>query len=216
MALLSTQADFHVLGAASNCAETTALCAAFRPQVLVLGIMTGWPRDLSPIRAVHLASPATRVLALAPHGSDRCSHLNPLDPTATNATPSAWTTHSTCLPRALSRGALWAVNGDATPETLFAAVRAVSKGERWPGTAALPTGGVRHSLSHQELKVARLIGRGASNKEIGDALAISDLTVKKHVGNIFKKLGLQDRLQLGLCIARNPALLDCECDETSD
>jgi len=55
--------------------------------------------------------------------------------------------------------------------------------------------------------VAELIAAGRSNKEIASSLNISAPTVKKHVGQILTKLGLQDRLQVGLFVARNPLIL---------
>ena len=64
-----------------------------------------------------------------------------------------------------------------------------------------------HALSSRELDVAELISVGRSNKEIAQALGISEPTVKKHVGHILDKLGLQDRLQVGLYVARNPLVL---------
>ena len=39
----------------------------------------------------------------------------------------------------------------------------------------------------------RLVGRGVSNSEIAEALHISEVTVKTHIGHIFDKLGLRDR-----------------------
>jgi len=63
------------------------------------------------------------------------------------------------------------------------------------------------ALSSRELEVAELISAGRSNKEISSALKISEPTVKKHVGHILEKLGLQDRLQVGLYVARNPLVL---------
>lgn len=55
-------------------------------------------------------------------------------------------------------------------------------------------------LSPREREVAELVGRGASNKSIGDALAISDRTVKSHLTTIFDKLGVPDRLHLALYV----------------
>jgi len=55
--------------------------------------------------------------------------------------------------------------------------------------------------------VLRLIAKGQSNKEIAAAMGISDRTVKKHVSNVLEKLHLQDRLQLGVFVARNPLVL---------
>jgi DNA-binding NarL/FixJ family response regulator len=208
VALLSTQADIRVLGSTGTCAETMTLCATLLPHVLVLGVLTAWPRDLSPVSAIRLASPRTRVLALAPHGRDRCAYLNPDAPTPFDGGRPYWITHSTCLPRALSRGAHGALDGDSDPATLFDAVRTMARGERWGGADSEPPNENRHALSPRELKVSRLIGQGASNKEIATSLTISDLTVKKHVGSILQKLGLHDRLQLGVCVARNPVAFD--------
>ena len=74
-----------------------------------------------------------------------------------------------------------------------------------PGGAPEPTAFPR--LSERELDVAVLIAEGRSNKEIAHALGISVPTVKKHVGRLLEKLGLHDRLQVGLFLARNPVTL---------
>jgi DNA-binding NarL/FixJ family response regulator len=66
--------------------------------------------------------------------------------------------------------------------------------------------GERTPFSPRELEVAALIAQGHSNKEISSSLRISEPTVKKHVGHILTKLGLADRLQAGLLLARNPAV----------
>ena len=53
-------------------------------------------------------------------------------------------------------------------------------------------------ISARELQVLELIATGASNGKIGKQLFISELTVKSHVTNIFRKLGLNTRLEAGL------------------
>ncbi|MNC96256.1 Transcriptional regulatory protein LiaR [compost metagenome] len=45
-----------------------------------------------------------------------------------------------------------------------------------------------------------LIVSGASNKEVGEALDISERTVKGHLSNIFQKLDVPDRLKLVLYV----------------
>jgi DNA-binding NarL/FixJ family response regulator len=55
-------------------------------------------------------------------------------------------------------------------------------------------------LTERESAIATLIGRGAGNKDIAQALAISVKTVKTHLTNIFKKLGVSSRLQLALAM----------------
>jgi LuxR family maltose regulon positive regulatory protein len=50
-------------------------------------------------------------------------------------------------------------------------------------------------LSEREMEVLHLIADGASNKEIAQTLVISVHTVKKHVTNVYGKLGVANRLQ---------------------
>lgn len=58
----------------------------------------------------------------------------------------------------------------------------------------------RERLSAREEDVARLLVRGVSNKEIARTLGIEVVTVKKHVGNILRKLGARNRTQAALCL----------------
>jgi DNA-binding CsgD family transcriptional regulator len=51
-------------------------------------------------------------------------------------------------------------------------------------------------LSIREREIFRLIIEGKSNKEIAATLFISDLTVKKHITSLFKKIGAKKRLEL--------------------
>jgi DNA-binding NarL/FixJ family response regulator len=48
------------------------------------------------------------------------------------------------------------------------------------------------------MEVLRCLGRGRSNREIGEELFISEKTVKTHVSNILDKLSLTDRTQAAL------------------
>ncbi len=59
-------------------------------------------------------------------------------------------------------------------------------------------------LSPREVAVAQAVAQGKSNKEIAAALFISERTVKAHLGHIFEKLGVRDRVQLALRWAQAP------------
>jgi DNA-binding NarL/FixJ family response regulator len=50
-----------------------------------------------------------------------------------------------------------------------------------------------HGLTARELEILRVLATGKSNHEIATALVISDHTVRRHIQNIFAKLGVSSR-----------------------
>ena len=58
-------------------------------------------------------------------------------------------------------------------------------------------------LTSREREVARLISRGNSNREIAEALVLSERTVENHVGNILTKLGFDSRAQIAVWTVEN-------------
>jgi two-component system NarL family response regulator len=58
-------------------------------------------------------------------------------------------------------------------------------------------------LTVREQQIAALVGGGGTNKQIARRLAISERTVKAHLTEIFRKLGITDRLKLALLLAGN-------------
>ena len=54
----------------------------------------------------------------------------------------------------------------------------------------------RSPLSPRELEVARLVARGLTNKQIGQALYVSERTAENHVQHILVKLGFSNRSQI--------------------
>lgn len=59
----------------------------------------------------------------------------------------------------------------------------------------------QEGLSAREEDVARLLLRGVSNKEIARALGVEVVTVKKHVGNILRKLDARNRTEAAVRLA---------------
>lgn len=59
------------------------------------------------------------------------------------------------------------------------------------------------NLTKRELEVLKLLAVGMYNKEVAERLNISERTVKNHVSNIFKKIGVTDRTQAAVFAIRN-------------
>jgi DNA-binding NarL/FixJ family response regulator len=57
-------------------------------------------------------------------------------------------------------------------------------------------------LTPRELEVARLIGRGMTNREIGRALGIAEQTVKNHVSDALDRSGTRSRAALAVHVSR--------------
>ena len=80
-----------------------------------------------------------------------------------------------------------------------------------PGAAApvsriRPRGGSPDELSAREVEVLQLVSEGRSNKDIGDALGLSALTVKSHLARIARKLGTGDRAEMVATALRSGAI----------
>jgi DNA-binding NarL/FixJ family response regulator len=214
--LLEDERDFEVVGESATLDETIEQCRALQPDLLVLSLNLPGQEKGPAIPRIRESLPRLRIVALSERGAADCLVLNPPYRQRTAADLNLLCSVGVdCLQLAVRQGAMATVRRSADPEELFRAIRTVAEGGAWydPTTvngmlAASGHGGrpKNAGLSEQELRVAALIADGRSNKEISTALAISEATVKKHVGQILSKLGVQDRLQAGLLLARNPLI----------
>jgi len=94
----------------------------------------------------------------------------------------------------------------ASPLVVADGVRQVLDGGVYadPSVASLLAAGLRggpvdsgvSELSGREIEVLRLVADGQSNKQIGEALGLSALTVKSHLARIARKLGTGDRAEM--------------------
>src|SRR5262245_14526495 len=93
-------------------------------------------------------------------------------------------------------------------ETLVEAVRTVRDGHVWLPAALQGELAARLSergtkaLTSREREIVRLVALGLQNPEIARRLTISDVTVKTHLNNVFRKLDVRDRVGLTLYAIR--------------
>jgi DNA-binding NarL/FixJ family response regulator len=111
--------------------------------------------------------------------------------------------------QSLQAGARTYLLKTAAREELIHTIRAVHAGERCisPAIGARLAERITHTeLTLRELDVLKLIAAGKSNKEIGSALQIAEVTVKLHVGHILAKLKASDRTQAATTALRRGIL----------
>ncbi len=175
LGMLAGQPDFAVVGEASDGALALSLAAELRPDVILLDLRMPALDGVGVIVQLRERGIPSRVLVLTTYDSE----------------------HD--IVRAVAAGATGYVLKDTPRERLFEAIRATAMGKSVlaPEAAARLLHRVRtpetEPLSPRELAVLRLVARGASNREIGRTLHISEATVKTHLANIFGKLGVDDR-----------------------
>jgi DNA-binding NarL/FixJ family response regulator len=64
-----------------------------------------------------------------------------------------------------------------------------------PRKAAETPAAAETSLTERELEILRLVAKGRSNAEVASALWVTEQTVKFHLSNVFRKLGVSNRTQ---------------------
>ena len=118
------------------------------------------------------------------------------------------------LIKALDNGCDGYVLKDSDFNTLKRAIFSVYSGDTYIEPSLMPLLNVSlaerdvlkekvSDLTKRELEVLKMIASGAFNKEIALTLNISERTVKNHVSNIFKKIGVSDRTQAAVFAIKN-------------
>jgi len=181
-----------VVGEASDGLEGVALVESLRPDVVLMDI-----------RMPRLDGLAATERALA------------LQPDLVVVVLTTFDTDDMVL-SALRLGARGFLLKDTPPADLVAAVRASAAGQPMlsPSVtgqliAAVAATGPRQdaeararlaTLTEREHEVALAVARGQSNAEIAASLFMSVATVKSHVGRLFGKLGVENRVQVAICV----------------
>lgn len=173
-ASLGLEDDFDVVAEADNAAAVPALAKKHRPDVILMDLRMPGGSGIEATAALRAEAPDARVLMFTTFDGDEDIY------------------------RAMQAGARGYLLKSAPRAELLAAIRAVAAGERYlPAALARRLAGrvAAPDVSEREREVLQLIARGKANKEIASALGISEETVKRHVSNLFVKMGVADRAQ---------------------
>jgi len=201
-ALLSTEADMTIVGEAADGEGAVLAYRELQPDVTLLDMVMPRMDGVEAIRMIISEFPNARILVLTSFSEDEM-----------------------VFP-AIKSGALGYLLKDSLPDELIRAIRNVNRGEAslHPSIArrliqelsqptTLPP--TQEPLTERELEVLRLVAKGYSNEEIGDALIVSERTARGHVSSILSKLHLANRTQAALYALRE-GIANLDTDGDSD
>ncbi len=186
-AMLDSQPDMTVVGAAADGRQAVSLATQLHPDVVLMDIRMPVLDGIEATRQLRTAPgppEPPRVLVLTTFDLDDYVY------------------------DALRAGASGFLLKDATPEQILAAVRVVGSGDallapsvtrrliaEFASRAKLTAPPGLDRLTAREREVLLLVAGGLTNAEIAGRLYLAEQTVKSHVSSILLKLGLRDRVQ---------------------
>jgi DNA-binding NarL/FixJ family response regulator len=179
--IVEARPDLEVVGEAEDGEQAVELARELEPDVVLLDIRMPNLDGLEATRRIVAAGSAARILILTTFDVDEYVY------------------------EAIRAGASGFLLKDVRPAELIDAIRVVADGNALLGPSAVgrllerfagPSDGASlGSLTEREQQILRLLAEGLSNGEIAEVLVVSEATVKTHVSNLLRKLGVRDRVQ---------------------
>jgi DNA-binding NarL/FixJ family response regulator len=180
--VLDAKHDLEVVAEAEDGHEAVEKALAEDVDLVILDVSMPRMTGIQAAAELHKRKPELKVLMLSMHDSEQF------------------------LFEALKAGASGYVLKHEADHELVDAVRAVHRGESFLTNAAErslvrewmsdDSAGPREPLSPREQEVLKLIAEAHTNREIGEILHLAEKTVESHRGNILRKLGMRDRVEL--------------------
>lgn len=172
--IINQEPDLRVVAEAANGREAVEAYLAHRPDVTLMDLRMPVMEGVEAVRQIRAHDPQAKVVVLTTYDADED------------------------IARALEAGAKAYILKDISASALVACIHDVLAGKTYlaPAAAAkLAERVTQVQLTPRELAVLRHMADGRSNKEIASALAISERTVKTHLGHLFEKLGVTSRTE---------------------
>jgi len=172
--MLSAQPGLDIVGSAASGEEALSIIKRNKPDLLLLDLRMPGMDGIGVLQALKKFEASPRVIILTSFDKDEDIY------------------------RAIRAGAQGYLLKDTTEAEMIAAITVVNSGNRYIPrhiAARLADRMMRSDLTARELQILEQLAEGSTNKQIAEALDISDNTVRHHVNSIMEKLQVSDRTE---------------------
>ena len=180
-AIINMEEDAIVVGQAGDGAEAIELWRHLQPDVVLMDLRMPRMEGVEAIRRIRAEDPEAGIIVLTTFDHDEDIYAG------------------------LRAGAKAYLLKDVEPEELFRCIRAVHAGEAYlQSKVAVKLAQRVHEepLTEREEQILKLLAEGKSNRAIGQALHITESTVKSHLKSLFVKLDVTSRAEAIALAAR--------------
>jgi two-component system, NarL family, response regulator LiaR len=187
--LLRREADIEVVGEAVNGEEAISLANLTQPDIVVMDIRMPVLSGIEATRIIRESLPQVQVLVLTAHDDDQYIF------SLLQAGASGYLLKTAPVSELVK--AIRQVQAGESPLDPAIARKVVVRmsGSSPAGPAPAEDGQTLEALTPRELEVLQLLAQGLSNRNIAEALFISDRTVQAHLTSIFAKTQVSSRLE---------------------
>ncbi len=187
--LFKREPKIEIVAEAMDGAEAVRLTKELKPDVLLLDLLMPVLPGMDTLRELGSGAPATKIIVLCASIDER-QIVQALQLGARGILlKESLENLRTCI-RAVVDGYFWVDN------RRLSSTREIIRELLSCATIAGPE--QTYNLTPRELEIISLVTLGNTNREIGEALAISEETVKRHLANIFDKVGMSSRVELAM------------------
>lgn len=181
--LLGSEPDLEIVGEAGTAREAIARVPAIAPDVVVLDVRLPDGDGVTVCRELRSRMPSVACLMLTSFADDEALYDAILAGAAGYVLKQVRGTELVDAVRTVAGG------GSTLDPRAAAQVMARLRADAHPADDPLA------SLTTQERRILALVGRGMTNRQIGEELFLAEKTIKNYVSSILAKLGLERRVQ---------------------
>ena len=188
--VLRRQPNIELIGEAADGNEAVNLTKNLKPDILLLDLLMPHLPGMDALRRLSSDSASARTIV----GSGSIGRRQIVEALDLGAWGILWKSSikwlAPCI-EAVADGYYWVENRKVRSITEI--VRELLRA----GKAEIESA-ERYGFTNRELQILSLVTLGETNRGIGDALSISEETVKRHLANMFNKSGMSTRLEMAM------------------